>query len=82
LLKRVDTARMAALVLLSVAGCATSHTVGRLDRSTEYSISCSYFGWYICYNKAEEICPGRYKVLSENETFNGRELRMACPDAR
>ena len=73
---------MAALLLLTVAGCASSQTVGRLDQGTEYSISCWYFGWYICYNKAEEICPGRYKVLSENETFTGRQLRMACPDAQ
>ena len=72
----------AALVLFVVAGCATSQHIGRLDRSTEYSISCSYFGWYICYNKAEEICPGRYKVLSESETYSGRQLRVACPDAQ
>ena len=70
----------AVLLLLVVAGCATSQRIGRLDRSTEYSISCSYFGWYICYNKAGELCPGRFKVLSESETSSGRVLRMACPD--
>ena len=74
--------RSAALFSFVVAGCATSQQIGRVDRSTEYSISCSYFGWYICYNKAEEICPGRYKVLSESETYGGRQLRMACPDAQ
>jgi hypothetical protein len=69
------------LLFLIVAGSATSQEIRRLDRSTEYSISCWYFGWYICYNKANELCPERYKVLSENEGFNGRELRIACPDS-
>jgi hypothetical protein len=74
--------RIAAFLLFLVAGCATSQQVQRLDRSTEYSISCWYFGWYICYNKAAQLCPDRYKVLSENEGFSGRELRIACADAK
>jgi len=71
-----------ALLSLLVAGCAGSHAVGRLDRSTEYSISCWYFNWSICYNKAEQICPGRFKVLSESDESGGRTLRIACPDAQ
>ena len=68
-----------AVLSLMVAGCATSQEIRRVDRSTEYSISCWHFGWYICYNKANELCGDRFKVLSENDGFNGRELRIACP---
>jgi hypothetical protein len=75
-------AHMAPLLFLILAGCATTQEIRRLDRATEYSISCGYFGWYICYSKADELCPERYKVLSESEGINGRQLRMACPDAK
>ena len=72
----------AVFLLLMVAACAASKEVRQRDRSTEYSISCWYFGWYVCYEKANQLCPGRYKVLSETEGFNARELRIACPDAK
>ena len=48
-------------------------------RAGEYQISCGYFGWYICYEKAGQLCPGGYKVVSESEEhFGGRKLRISC----
>lgn len=81
---RVKMARthFAVFLLLAAAGCATSQEIRRPDGSTEYLISCGYFGWYICYDKANELCPGRYKTLSESAGFDRKELRIACPDAR
>jgi hypothetical protein len=70
---------IAAGSLVIAAGCTTSQRVPRSDGSLEYRISCGYFGWYICYDKAEEICPGRYKVVSESEESYRKELRIACP---
>jgi len=70
-----------AFLSLIVAGCATSQEARRVDRSAEYTISCWHFGWYICYNKATELCGDRFKVLSENDGLNGRVLRIACPVA-
>jgi hypothetical protein len=71
--------KFAVLVLLIISGCATSREMPRADGSTEYLISCGYLGWYICYDKAKELCPDRYKVLSESEPFYRKELRIACP---
>jgi len=72
-------AYIAASLLAMATGCVTSERVSRPDGSTEYLISCGYFGWYICYDKAQEICPERYKVVSESEGYNRKELRIACP---
>jgi hypothetical protein len=73
--------RIAVLLILLAAGCARSHEVREPDRRNEYVISCWLFGWYICYEEANRLCPERYKVLSEKEGFAGRELRIACPQA-
>ena len=64
---------------LLLAGCATSEPIAQSDGHPEYRISCSYFGWYICYDRAQQICPGRYRVIAENDGVSGRELRIACP---
>jgi hypothetical protein len=69
-------------LILSVAGCATSQVVQRADRGTEYVISCWYFDWYMCYGKANKLCPDGYKLLTQNEQFNGKEIRISCPDAK
>jgi hypothetical protein len=65
-----------------MAGCAGSQEVSRRDGSAEYRISCGYFGWYLCYEKANEVCPGRYKVISESTGLSSKELRIACPQAK
>ena len=77
---RRTEARIAALLLsLAAAGCATSQQVRDTGRVGEYEISCGYFGWYICYQKADELCPGGYKVISESEEhFGGRKTRISC----
>ena len=83
--RRTETrsALIAASLALAAAGCATSQQVKDTGRAGEYQISCGYFGWYICYEKAGQLCPGGYKVVSENEDhFGGRKLRISCQEAK
>lgn len=70
---------LAAIVLLGAAACTSTREVRTAGGSREYLITCGYLGWYICYEKAQEICPGRYKALSESEGYGPKELRIACP---
>lgn len=66
-----------------MAGCTTTQEIRRPDGSTEFLIACgSGLGWNICYEKANEICPGGYKTLSEDAGFNRKELRISCPTAQ
>jgi hypothetical protein len=75
----VRTAAIAALLSFAAAGCATSQQAPDTARAGEYQISCGYFGWYICYEKAGQLCPGGYKVVAESEEhFGGRKLRISC----
>ena len=74
-------ALIAASLALAAAGCASSQPLRESGRAGEYQISCGYFGWYICYERADQLCGGRYKVLSETEDA-GRKLRVACEDAK
>jgi hypothetical protein len=72
-------APIALLLALAAAGCATSRQAPDSTRPGEYEISCGYFGWYICYQKADELCPGGYKVVAESEEhFGGRKTRISC----
>ena len=72
--------RTGACLFLLLAACATSEPIAQNDgQPPEYRISCGYFGWYICYDRAQQLCPGRYRVIAENEGMSGRELRIACP---
>lgn len=73
--------RIAACLALAAAGCATSQPLRESGRAGEHQISCGYFGWYICYERADQLCGGRYKVLSETEDA-GRKLRVACEDSK
>ena len=76
-------AAIAALLSLAAAGCATSQQANDSGRAGEYQISCGYFGWYICYERADQLCPGGYKVVSENEEhFGGRSLRISCREGQ
>jgi hypothetical protein len=43
---------------------------------SEHAITCGYLHWNYCYERAEKLCPGGFKVLSEREA--PRELRIAC----
>jgi hypothetical protein len=71
------------LLSLAVAGCATSQQASDTGRAGEHQISCGYFGWYICYERAEQLCPGGYKVVSESEEhFGGRKLRISCEERK
>ena len=66
---------------LAAAGCASVQQVKDGGRAGQYDISCGYFGWYICYQRADQLCPAGYKVISENEQhFGGRTLRISCEE--
>jgi hypothetical protein len=72
-------APVAIVLALAAAACATSRQAPDTTRAGEYEISCGYFGWYICYQKADELCPGGYKVIAESEEhFGGRKTRISC----
>jgi len=73
---------IAVFLLLMMAGCATTQEVRRLASSTEYSVSCWYFDWSICYSKANELCPGGHNFVSLEAPSGGKEMRFACPDAK
>jgi hypothetical protein len=77
------TAAIAAVLSFAAAGCATSQQAPDSARAGEYQISCGYFGWYICYDKAAQLCPGGYRVVSESEEhFGGRKLRISCQESK
>lgn len=70
------------LVALAVAisACTTTQEIRRPDGSVEYLVACgASLGWNICYDKANELCPGGYTTLSEDAGFNRKELRISCP---
>jgi len=68
---------------LAAAGCTSVQQVKDSGRAGEYEISCGYFGWYICYERAAQLCPGGYKVVSESEEhFGGRKLRVSCKESK
>ena len=71
------------MLSFAAAGCATSQQLRDTGRADDYEISCGYFGWYICYDKAGQLCPGGYKVVSESEEhFGGRKLRISCQESK
>ena len=82
-LTETRSALIAAWLALAAAGCATSEQVKDSGRAGEYQIACGYFAWYVCYERADQVCPGGYKVVSENEEhFGGRKLRVSCQEAK
>jgi len=74
---------VAIVLTLLLAGCTTTQVVRRPDGAVEYLIACgASLGWNICYDKANEMCPGGYTTVSEDAGFNRKELRIACPSAK
>lgn len=78
---KIITAVVVSILLL--VGCTTTQEIRRPDGTVEYLIACGAgLGWNICYDKANQICPGGYTTLSEDAGFNRKELRIACPPAK
>lgn len=69
---------IATCLLMAAAGCASSDTIPRPGGPSEYVVSCWYFGWYMCYDRAKEICGGDFKIVSHDEGAGGRKLRITC----
>jgi len=66
-----------------LAGCTTVQEIKRPNGDVEYLIACgASTGWNVCYDKANQVCPGGYITLSENAGFNRKELRILCPAAK
>ena len=78
----MNRAYAVALLSLVAAGCVSTQEIRRSGESAEYAISCGFFNWQYCYDKANEICPERYKMLAHSEGMNGRQLRISCPAAQ
>lgn len=79
---RENFVRLLILVAVSAAisACTTTQEIRRPDGSVEYSVACgASLGWNICYDKANELCPGGYTTLSQDAGFNRKELRVSCP---
>lgn len=80
---------LAVFLCAILSGCASSQAVrpGQVPSApsaaatggTEHVISCSFLNWAHCYERAQQLCPGQYKVLSESEGVVRRELRIVCP---
>jgi hypothetical protein len=67
------------LLCFLCAGCTTVQEVKRPDGRPEYIVACgAATGWNVCYDKANQICPGGYTTISEDAGFNRKELRIAC----
>jgi hypothetical protein len=66
-----------------LTGCTTVQEIKRPNGDVEYLIACgASTGWNVCYDKANQVCPGGYVTLSEKAGFNRKELRILCPAAR
>jgi hypothetical protein len=72
---------MTALLFLTAAGCMSTQEIKRSGESPEFLISCGFMNWQYCYDRANEICPERYKMLAHLEGMGGKQLRIACPAA-
>ena len=69
----------AALGLL--ASCTTAQEIRRPDGTVEYQIACGAgTGWNICYERANELCPGGYETVSKTPGFNRKEMLIRCPN--
>ena len=55
------------LAAAALAACTASQDVRPGAGPNEYSISCWYLGWYVCYDKAQQICSriGREPLASD-----------------
>lgn len=70
------------VVAFAVTACTTTQEVRRPDGSAEYLIACgSSTGWNICYQRANEVCPGGWETLAEMPGFNRKEMRVRCSGA-
>ncbi len=65
-----------------VAACATSQEVVRPGAANEHLISCGYFNWSYCYERAQQLCPGGYRMLSHSEGITPKELRVTCQSVK
>ena len=65
---------------LLLVGCTTTQQINRPGGKKEFLIACGAgLGWNICYDKANELCPGGYTTLEKDAGFNRKELRISCP---
>jgi len=67
------------LVLAACAAQPRYVLVQEQHPGIEHLVSCAAsMTWNICYQKAEEICPGGYTTLSEHANHGRNELFVHC----
>jgi hypothetical protein len=77
---------MRAIVLAGLtgvlAGCATGERLTG-DGRTEHQIVCGYaLPWSLCENRAAELCPAGYTVVSKEwDAMSGSEMWVRCSAA-
>jgi len=74
----------AAFMILLLAGCTTTaQEIKRPGGMRDYLITCgAAAGLKDCYGKANQVCPGGYDTVSEDEGIWTNELRIACPSGK
>jgi hypothetical protein len=62
-----------------LAGCSAIETVPPANGTDEYVFACSKVaGQPGCETRAREVCPEGYEILSSEEDFDRKELRIRC----
>jgi len=56
-------------IVLTLFGCATAEEIQGPDGTTNQLIHCSYSKQ--CYEKAREICGGKYKIVNTSSETSG-----------
>lgn len=57
------------LACVSLLGCATAETITGPDGTENQLITCSTIKQ--CYEKASEVCGGRYKIVNTSSETSG-----------
>jgi len=69
------------LIAFALAGCASTQTVVGPDGTEHQLLTCTFMS--SCYDKAAELCEGRYKIVSTSEAWNSSSthLLIKCMNA-
>lgn len=66
-----------------LTGCSGIETVPLADGIDEYVFACTKdAGQPGCETQAREVCQEGYEILSSEEDFDRKELRVRCAETR
>lgn len=68
--------RYSLILLLLVAACAKSTPLPAINGKQAYFVECSggAKSWSTCYEKANEVCHGTYKIVNKEQ---GKEANLS-----